>query len=134
MLIQKNVAGVPDVFTGASKRPRCHELTPASRVFEATLKNKPWFVLADVCKVLEIANPSDLKKRLNSEDVNTLDLTEGNQTRGNPRKVVVNESGLYDVTDAKTALTCSMLLPARSRTLAVRWSRRTSSTSPACTT
>lgn len=96
------MAGVPDVFTGAGKNPRCHGLTPASRVFEVTLKNKPWFVLADVCKVLEIANPSDLKKRLNSEDVNTLDLTEGNQTRGNPRKVVVNESGLYDVTSVFT--------------------------------
>lgn len=77
-------------------------VNPGQQGFRGYPRKSPQADRADVCKVLEIANPSDLKKRLNSEDVNTLDLTEGNQTRGNPRKVVVNESGLYDVTSVFT--------------------------------
>lgn len=59
-----------------------------------TINNEPWFVLADVCKVLEVGNPSQAKKRLSSEDVNTLTINEG---IGNPNKTIINESGLYDV-------------------------------------
>lgn len=59
---------------------------------------EPWFVAADVCRVLEIANPSDALKRLDDDetemvDLNTLDTTEG--IRGNPNARIINESGLY---------------------------------------
>lgn len=60
-----------------------------------TIDNEPWFVLADVCKVLEIGNPRQAKARLNSADVNTVTTNDGN--RGNPNKTIINESGLYDV-------------------------------------
>ncbi len=56
---------------------------------------EPWFVAADVCKALEIGNPSQAISRLeDDEKMNTLISNEGNQ-RGNPNMTVVNESGLY---------------------------------------
>ena len=54
-----------------------------------------WFVAADVCKALEIGNPSQVLVRLeDDEKMNTLISNEGNQ-RGNPNMTVVNEPGLY---------------------------------------
>lgn len=60
------------------------------------IDNDPWFVLSDVCKVLEIKQPSAAKRRLNSEDVSTVIINHGT-SGGNPNVNVVNESGLYDV-------------------------------------
>lgn len=64
------------------------------QVRTALIDNEPWFVLTDVCKVLEIGHTPTVKKRLNSEDVNTVVINHG---KGNPNKSVINESGLYDV-------------------------------------
>lgn len=36
-----------------------------------------WFVLADVCRVLEVNNPSDVKKRLYPSDIRTMDVWSG---------------------------------------------------------
>ena len=56
---------------------------------------EPWFVAADICKALEIGNPSQVLVRLeDDEKMNTLISNEGNR-RGNPKMTVVNESGLY---------------------------------------
>ncbi|HMO07029.1 MAG TPA: Bro-N domain-containing protein [Paracoccaceae bacterium] len=51
---------------------------------------EPWFVAADVCRVLEILNTSDAVKRLDEDEV-TLDQIEGNHRPTN----LVSESGLY---------------------------------------
>ncbi|HCE0849757.1 TPA: phage antirepressor protein [Acinetobacter baumannii] len=51
-----------------------------------------WFVLSDVCSVLEIGNPSDAARRLDDDEV-TLDIIEGNHRPTN----LVNESGLYSL-------------------------------------
>ncbi|HHP8275709.1 TPA: BRO-N domain-containing protein [Acinetobacter baumannii] len=51
-----------------------------------------WFVLSDVCNVLEIGNPSDAARRLDNDEV-TLDTIEGNHRPTN----LVNESGLYSL-------------------------------------
>ncbi|HCA5278253.1 TPA: phage antirepressor protein [Acinetobacter baumannii] len=51
-----------------------------------------WFVLSDVCSVLEIGNPSDAARRLDNDEV-TLDNIEGNHRPTN----LVNESGLYSL-------------------------------------
>ncbi|BBY67572.1 BRO-N domain-containing protein [Mycolicibacterium helvum] len=56
---------------------------------------EPWFVLADLCRVLEIVNPRNVTARLDAAVVNTLRLTEG--IRGNPNVTVVNEAGMYEV-------------------------------------
>ncbi|NNP75584.1 hypothetical protein A7P54_04015 [Acinetobacter sp. Ac_3412] len=50
------------------------------------------FVLADVCNVLEIGNPSDAARRLDSDEV-TLDIIEGSHRPVN----LINESGLYSL-------------------------------------
>ncbi|MDF1734930.1 MAG: BRO family protein [Minwuia sp.] len=53
---------------------------------------QPWFVLGDVCRVLEITNPSEASSRLDDDEKNTIRISEG--IRGNPNMVVVSESGL----------------------------------------
>ena len=58
---------------------------------------EPWFVAADVCRVLEIANPSDALSRLDDDERMTLDSTEGHSgQRGGAQKFnCINEPGLY---------------------------------------
>lgn len=50
----------------------------------------PWFVAADICRVLEIQNTTDAVKRLDEDEV-TLDQIEGSHRPTN----LVSESGLY---------------------------------------
>lgn len=59
-----------------------------------TQNGEPWFVLSDVCKVLEIANSRNAKARLDEADkgVCSMDTLGGKQQLS-----IVNESGLYDV-------------------------------------
>ena len=60
------------------------------------IHGEPWFVASDVCKVLEIGNPSQAFTRLDDDEKQiTLISNEGN--RGNPNIVVINESGLYSL-------------------------------------
>lgn len=60
-----------------------------------TINDEPWFVVADVCKSLEIGNPSQAISRLDADEkMNTLISNEGNK-QGNPNMTVVNEPGLY---------------------------------------
>lgn len=58
---------------------------------------EPWFVLADVCRVLEIGNPSDASKRLDDDEKATLDNTEGRPGAGAQQFTIINESGLYSL-------------------------------------
>jgi prophage antirepressor-like protein len=55
---------------------------------------EPWFVLGDVCRVLEIGNPSDAARRLDDDErgVDTVETLGGSQAVN-----VVNESGLYSL-------------------------------------
>jgi prophage antirepressor-like protein len=50
----------------------------------------PWFVAADVCRVLELGNPTETLKRLDDDEV-TLSTIEGSHRPTN----LINESGLY---------------------------------------
>ena len=52
---------------------------------------EPWFVAADVCKALEVINPSDALKRLDEDERARLNL--GRQGEAN----VINEPGLYSL-------------------------------------
>lgn len=54
---------------------------------------EPWFVAADVCRVLEIGNPTMALERLD-EDEKALSSIEG-LSRGNSQGNIVNEAGLY---------------------------------------
>lgn len=55
----------------------------------------PWWALVDVCKALEIRNPSDAASRLDADERMTLAITEGHSgRRGGARfMTIVNESG-----------------------------------------
>lgn len=56
------------------------------------IDDEPWFVAADVCKALDIGNPSDAIRRLDADEV-TLVSIEG-ASNGKPVNAV-NEPGLY---------------------------------------
>lgn len=55
---------------------------------------EPWFILADLCRVLELKNPRDVASRLDRGDVGTTDATDsvGRTVQMN----TVTESGMYD--------------------------------------
>lgn len=63
----------------------------------------PWFVLADVCRVLEIGNPSQAVSRLDNDERDTLTNNEGiigcgaNVDARAQSITIVNESGLYSL-------------------------------------
>ena len=62
------------------------------RVRTVIIKGEPWFVLADVCKALEISNSRMVASRLDSDELMSVKLTSGGQRR---EMTVVSE--LYDV-------------------------------------
>lgn len=56
---------------------------------------EPWFVLADVCKVLEIARGTKVAERLEEDEVRQTSITD---SLGRQQKAyIINESGLYAV-------------------------------------
>lgn len=63
--------------------------------------NEPLFCLADVCNVVGLQNPSDVKRRLDATDVQLIDLHALSSTEGtiigNSKANFINESGFYDV-------------------------------------
>ena len=64
-----------------------------------TINSEPWFVAADVCRALEISNPSDALKRLDADEKMTIDSTEGHsgQRGGAQSYTAVSEPGLYSL-------------------------------------
>lgn len=50
-------------------------------------KNDPWFVLIDVCKILELTNVSKAARLLDEDEKNTVGNNDGN--RGNPETTIV---------------------------------------------
>lgn len=71
-------------------------------------RGEPWFVLADVCRELDIGNPSDAARRLDDDEKMILDLADGRvgdtldtiEGIADPRVqalIIVNESGLYSL-------------------------------------
>ena len=59
-----------------------------------TKDGEPWFVLADVCRALEIRNSRMVAGRLDRDELMSVKLTSGGQRR---EMTVINESGLYAV-------------------------------------
>lgn len=62
-----------------------------------TIDGDPWFVLADLCRVLGIANPSNVAARLDEAVRQTHTLHRAEGMRGNPNVTVVSEAGMYEV-------------------------------------
>ena len=60
------------------------------------IEGEPWFCLKDVCEILEIGNPSDVKKRLRPDGVDTIEV--GVNTGIVIQKInmnFINEANLY---------------------------------------
>ena len=59
-----------------------------------TIDGEPWFVAADVCKALELGNPSMTVERLDADEkgISSIDTLGGQQ-----RMAIINEPGLYSV-------------------------------------
>ena len=58
------------------------------------IDGEPWFVLADICRELEISNSRMVSERLESDELMSAKLTSGGQRR---EMTIINESGLYTV-------------------------------------
>ncbi|SIS84847.1 BRO-N domain-containing protein [Insolitispirillum peregrinum] len=56
-----------------------------------------WFVLADVCRVLELSNPSKAAERLDEDEKDTLTNREGIASPQVQQLTIINESGLYSL-------------------------------------
>jgi len=63
------------------------------RVFSRS--DEPWWVLADVCKILEIRNSSDAANRLDEDERSTIAITDSGNL--NAERTIINESGLYSL-------------------------------------
>ncbi len=62
-----------------------------SEVRTVTVNNEPWWVLTDVCKVLELSNATKVAQRLEEDERSNFKL--GRQGEA----TIINESGLYSV-------------------------------------
>ncbi|MCT2122562.1 phage antirepressor [Dietzia cinnamea] len=66
-----------------------------AQVRVVTIEGEPWFVLADLCKVLDLGNTSMVASRLDDVNVST---DEVQNARGQMREtLIVNEPGMYEV-------------------------------------
>lgn len=66
----------------------------SSEIRTVQVNGEPWFVLSDVCKVLEISNSRNISSRLEPDEkgVTLVDTLGGAQ-----QMTIINESGLYTV-------------------------------------
>ena len=63
------------------------------QVRTSVIDDEPYFSLNDVCRVLEIANPRNVKARLNGDGVHSMDIID---SMGRTQKAnFINESNLY---------------------------------------
>ena len=66
----------------------------SSEIRTVQVNGEPWFVLADVCKVLELSSPHKVAERLDGDEKGRNQIP----TLGGVQEMaVVNESGLYTV-------------------------------------
>lgn len=65
-----------------------------SSVRAVSRDGEPWFVLADVCRVLEHSNPSQAASRLDDDEKG---IISGDTPSGAQDMLAVNESGLYSL-------------------------------------
>lgn len=56
-----------------------------------------WFVLADVCAVLEISNVGNAAARLDDDEKGSIRNPDVTSVGGNPNVTIINESGLYSL-------------------------------------
>ena len=70
------------------------------QVRTAGTSENPLFCLSDVCKAVDLSNPSSVKARLDKDDVQLIDLhalNGGQEIIGNSLATFITESGFYEV-------------------------------------
>jgi Prophage antirepressor len=92
------------MFTGMNEQIKIFENPQFGKIRTSGTSDEPLFCLADVCKVLEINNPSDAKRRLKQDGVVLIEVgvKTGVKTDGTPvyqtvKAMFVNEQNLYRV-------------------------------------
>lgn len=60
-----------------------------------SIDNEPWFVLKDVCDVLELTTPARVAERLDGDEVSQTHIIDS--LGRNQSMTIINESGLYSV-------------------------------------
>ena len=68
-----------------------------SEIRTVQLGGEPWWVLKDICDVLEISNPSMIADRLDDDEKAKVDPKQYLGSRSNEPATVISESGLYNV-------------------------------------
>lgn len=61
------------------------------------IDNEPWFAVSDVCKALEIGNPSQAIARLDDDEKMTTLISNEGAASGKSQMAFVNEPGLYSL-------------------------------------
>lgn len=61
------------------------------------IDGNPWWVLKDVCDVLELTNPSTIANRLDEDEQTKVDPKQYLGSRSNEPITIISESGLYNV-------------------------------------
>lgn len=59
------------------------------------INNEPFFVLADICKALDLSNPTMVSKNIKKDDLNTIEVIDS--IGRNQKAIAINENGLYKV-------------------------------------
>lgn len=67
----------------------------SSEVRTLEIDGEPWFVLKDVCEVLDLSTPSRVAERLDLDEVSQTHITDSLNREQNT--TIINESGLYSV-------------------------------------
>lgn len=65
-----------------------------AQVRVVVVDGEPWFVLADLCKVLDIANVGNAAARVDEAAIRQTDIRSGGQMRA---MTIVSEAGMYEV-------------------------------------
>ena len=68
-----------------------------SEIRTVQLGGEPWWVLKDICDVLELSNPSVIADRLDEDEKAKVDPKQYLGSRSNEPATVISESGLYNV-------------------------------------
>lgn len=68
-----------------------------AEVTVTTREGEPWFVLHEVCKILEIENVGNASSRLDDDEKTTIRNTDSQAGSGAQLYTIINESGLYSL-------------------------------------
>ena len=95
--MKNNVTSIANCVNSDNNPVTIFESEMFGQVRTMTIEGSPWFVAVDVCRALELSNPTVSLDRLDEDERMTLSSTEGHSgQRGGAQSLnFVNEPGLY---------------------------------------